>query len=183
MKTLTQINKKNSFVACMSNQPSSIVILDPTVPDSNHIASGIKPGTATYILESQPDAVEQITTLLAQHTDIEALHIITHGRSGSLYLGTTELNSSNIENYTQQLQQWRNSFTSNASIILYGCNVAAGDRGHQFLTQLHQLIGANIAANPHTTGNSALGGTWNIPQPTPPPNQQPQPPSPQTPPH
>jgi hypothetical protein len=80
MKTLTQLNKKNPFVACTSNQPSSIVILDPTVPDSNHIASGVKPGTATYILESQPDAVEQITTILAQHTGIEALHIISHGR-------------------------------------------------------------------------------------------------------
>ena len=137
MKTLTQLNKKNPFVACMSNQPRSIVILDPTVPDSNHIASGIKPGTATYILESQPDAVEQITTILAQHTDIEALHIISHGGSGNLYLGTTELNSSNIENYSQQLQQWRNSFTANARIILYGCNIAAGDRGRQFLTQLH----------------------------------------------
>ncbi|MEG4519274.1 MULTISPECIES: hypothetical protein [unclassified Microcoleus] len=57
MKTLTQLNKKNLFVACMSNQPSSIVILDPTVPDSNYIAQGIKPDTATYILESQPDAI------------------------------------------------------------------------------------------------------------------------------
>jgi hypothetical protein len=127
MKTLTQLNKKNPFVACTSNQPRSIVILDPTVPDSNHIASGVKPGTATYILESQPDAIEQITTLLAQHQGIEALHIITHGGSGKIYLGTTELNSSNIENYSQQLQQWRNSLTTNASIILYGCNSAAGE--------------------------------------------------------
>src|SRR4028119_2429554 len=173
MKTLTQLNKKNSFVACTSNQPRSIVILDPTVPDSNHIASGIKPGTATYILESQTDPCEQITTLLAQHTDIEALHIITHGGSGSLYLGTTELNSSNIENYTQQLQQWRNSFTSNASIILYGCNVAAGDRGHQFLTQLHQLTGAFIVANPNPTGNSERGGTWKLTSSIPPSPTQP----------
>jgi hypothetical protein len=168
MKTLVKINPNKKFflplVACFSNPQKEIVILDPTVPDSNHIASGIKPGTATYILESQPDAIEQITTLLAQHKGIEALHIITHGSAGSLYLGTTELNSSNIQNYSQQLQQWRNRLTANASIILYGCNVAAGDRGHQFLTQLHQLTGANIAANPTTTGNSKLGGNWDIPQ-------------------
>jgi hypothetical protein len=115
MKTLVQkINHKKEFslINGISNQLREIVILDPTIPDSHHIASGIKPGTATYILESQPDAVEQITTILAQHTDIEALHIISHGSSGSLYLGTTELNSSNIENYSQQLQQWRNSLTT-----------------------------------------------------------------------
>ncbi|MEG4972133.1 DUF4347 domain-containing protein, partial [Microcoleus sp. K4-B3] len=177
MKTLLQIKSQKKVFpkACdISNQPTEIVILDPTLPDSNHIASGIKRGTATYILESQPDAIEQISTLLAQHTGIETLHIITHGSSGNLYLGTTELKGSNIENYSQQLQQWRNSFTANASIILYGCNVAAGDAGRQFLAQLHQLTGANIAANTNTTGNSALGGTWDIPQLIPPSPQAPQ---------
>ena len=176
MKTIVKkINHKKEFslINGISTQLREIVILDPTVPDSNHIAYGIKPGTATYILESQPDAIEQITTILAQHQGIEALHIITHGSSGNLYLGTTELNSSNIENYSQQLQQWRNSLTTNASIILYGCNVAAGDRGHQFLTQLHQLTGANIAANSQTTGNSKLGGNWDIPQLIPPSPQAP----------
>jgi hypothetical protein len=177
MKTLVKINPHKNFflplVGCISNAQKEIVILDPTVPDSNHIASGIKPGTATYILESQPDAIEQITTLLARHTSIEALHIITHGSAGSLYLGTKELNSSNIQNYSQQLQQWRNSFSANASIILYGCSVAAGETGHQFLTQLHQLTGANIAANPHPTANSERGGTWDIPQLIPPSPQAP----------
>ncbi|MEG4108445.1 DUF4347 domain-containing protein, partial [Microcoleus sp. S13_C5] len=171
MKTLTQINP---YASQITNQKTEIVILDPTVPDRHHLANGIKPGTATYILESQPDAVEQITTILAQHTGIEALHIITHGSPGSLYLGTTELNSSNIHNHTQQLQQWRNSLTANADIILYGCNVAAGDRGHQFLTQVHQLTGANIAANPQPTGNSERGGNWDIPQLIPPSTQKPQ---------
>ncbi|MEG5000562.1 FG-GAP-like repeat-containing protein, partial [Microcoleus sp. B4-D4] len=134
----------------------------------------MKPDTATYILQSQPDAVEQITTILAQHTGIETLHIITHGDSGSLYLGTTELNSNNIHNYSHQLQQWRNSLTDNANIILYGCSVAAGDRGHKFLTQLHQLTGANISANSQPTGNSKLGGTWDILQLIPPSTPKPQ---------
>ena len=179
MKTLPKINRslnKNiaSLVDCFLHQPNSIVILDPTIPDSQHIAQGIKPGTATYILKSQPDAIEQITTILAQHIGIASLHIITHGDSGNLYLGTTELNSSNIQNYSHQLQQWRNSLTDNANIILYGCSVAARDRGHQLLTQLHQLTGANISANPHPTGNSKKGGTWDIPQLIPPSPQRPQ---------
>ncbi|MEG3874337.1 DUF4347 domain-containing protein, partial [Microcoleus sp. Z1_B5] len=179
MKTLPQINRSlnnniGSLVGCTSNKPTEIVILDPTIPDSQHLISGIKPDTATYILQSQPDAVEQIATILAQHTDINALHIITHGDSGSLYLGTTELNSNNIQNYSYQLQQWRNSLTENANIILYGCNLAAGDRGNQFLTQLHQLTGANISANSQPTGNCKLGGTWDILQLIPPSSEAPQ---------
>jgi Ca2+-binding RTX toxin-like protein len=152
------------LVGGFNKQLNSLVILDSTVPDSYHIIQGIKPGTATYILQSQPDAIEQITTVLAQYTGIESLHIITHGSPGNLYLGTTALNSSNLENYRQQLQYWRNALSDNANIILYGCNVAAGDAGSRFLMQLHQLTGANIAANLQATGNSQLGGTWDISQ-------------------
>ncbi|MGL5060544.1 MAG: FG-GAP-like repeat-containing protein, partial [Microcoleus sp.] len=156
-----------------SKKQTEIVILDPTIPDSSYIAIGIKPNTKTYVLKNQPDAVEQITKILAKHTNIEALHIITHGSPGTLYLGKTELNNSNIENYSQKLQQWQNSFNSNASIILYGCNVAAGKSGHQFLTQLNQLTGANIAANSQPTGNCELGGTWDIAQQIPPSPEKP----------
>ncbi|TAH23486.1 MAG: DUF4347 domain-containing protein [Oscillatoriales cyanobacterium] len=72
------------------------------------------------------------------------------------------------------MRQWRNALTPNASIILYGCNVAAGDSGSQFLTQLYQLTGANIAANPQPTGNGEKGGTWEIVQQIPPSPQKPQ---------
>ncbi|HBW58234.1 MAG TPA: hypothetical protein DEF27_10685, partial [Oscillatoriales bacterium UBA8482] len=178
MGSLPQINHTSekffNWDFGLSKNPNSIAIIDPTVPDSQHIAQGIKPGTETYILESQPNAIEQITSILAQHTGIEALHIISHGSPGSLYLGTTELNSRNLENYSQQLRQWRNAFTPHASIILYGCNVAAGDSGSQFLTQLYQLTGANIAANPNPTGNAEKGGTWDILQLIPPSPQRPQ---------
>ncbi len=172
MKTLTKLNQKNPSVVCTTDRLSSIVILDPTVPESQHIAIGIKPDTATYILENQVNAIEQITTILDRHQDIETLHIITHGSPGKIYLGATELKSSNIENYSQQLQQWRNALSANASIILYGCNVAAEKSGRQFLTQLNQLTGANIAANSQPTGNSELGGTWDIPQLIPPSSQR-----------
>jgi large repetitive protein len=71
------------------------------------------------------------------------------------------------------LQQWRKALTNNASIILYGCEIAAGNTGKEFLTQLNQLTGANIAANSQPTGNSKLGGTWNIAQQIPPSPQAP----------
>ncbi|MEG4219819.1 DUF4347 domain-containing protein [Microcoleus sp. Pol12A6] len=33
-----------------------------------------------------------------------------------------------------------------ANLLLYGCNVAAGDAGEEFITRLHKLTGAQIAA-------------------------------------
>ena len=45
--------------------------------------------------------------------------------------------------------------------------------GNQFLTQLHQLTGAFIVANPNPTGNPARGGTWKLTSSIPPSPTQP----------
>ncbi len=42
------------------------------------------------------NGVEQITQLLANYTNISAVHIISHGGPGSLQLGAMELNSDNL---------------------------------------------------------------------------------------
>ncbi|MFM6251007.1 MAG: DUF4347 domain-containing protein, partial [Dolichospermum sp.] len=62
----------------------------------------------------------------------------------------------NIHNYTQQLQQWPQN------ILLYGCNVAAGDAGAEFIHKLHQITNATISASTTKTGNAALGGNWEL---------------------
>lgn len=57
MNTLTKLNKKNPSVICTSDRLSSIAIIDPTVPESDRIADGIKPDTETYILENKVNAI------------------------------------------------------------------------------------------------------------------------------
>ncbi len=77
---------------------------------------------------------------------------------GCLYLGNSQLSINTINNdYAQELENW-----SVTNILLYGCNVAAGDAGAEFLEKLHQLTGANIAASARPTGNVALGGDWEL---------------------
>ncbi|HIK09829.1 MAG TPA: DUF4347 domain-containing protein, partial [Oscillatoriaceae cyanobacterium M33_DOE_052] len=89
----------------------------------------------------------------------DTLHIISHGAPGTLYLGNSTLELDNIERYRHHLQQWQID-----NLILYGCSVAAGDVGEEFLSKLHSYIQANISANPQPTGNEALGGNWNLQQ-------------------
>ncbi|QDL10210.1 hypothetical protein DP113_21920 [Brasilonema octagenarum UFV-E1] len=53
-------------------------------------------------------------------------------------------------------------FSPVSSLLLYGCHVAAGDAGEEFITKLHQLTKANVAASANLTGNAILGGDWNL---------------------
>ncbi|NMG61257.1 DUF4347 domain-containing protein, partial [Geitlerinema sp. P-1104] len=48
------------------------------------------------------------------------------------------------------------------AIALYGCQVAAGDAGAEFVERLHHLTGATISASTRVVGQADLGGTWNL---------------------
>ncbi|NER39311.1 MAG: choice-of-anchor D domain-containing protein [Oscillatoria sp. SIO1A7] len=50
----------------------------------------------------------------------------------------------------------------NLNLILYACQVAAGEIGRAFLEKLQQLTGANIAASSSPVGNPQLGGNWEL---------------------
>jgi hypothetical protein len=173
---------------------TEIAFIESGIPEGQTLISGIKKGIETAILDPNQDAIAQITQTL-KGKKYSAIHIICHGAPGHLQLGNTALNIETLPQYTQQIQQWRESLSAEASILLYGCNVAqsvgAGSPtylriidnsnkpaptplpGNQFLTQLHQLTGALIVANRNPTGNPARGGTWKLTSSIPPSPTQP----------
>ncbi|WP_373536862.1 FG-GAP-like repeat-containing protein, partial [Microcoleus sp.] len=179
----------------MSHIKSAIAFITSDIPDSQTLLDGIHQNVEVSILDPNRNAVAQIAETI-KGKQYSAIHIISHGAPGHLQLGNTPLNLETLPEYSQQLQQWRESLTADASIIIYGCNVAATTDNVQdvtttdnqkpnhpptthplhpahcslpnFLTQLHHLTGAKIAANAHPTGNTAKGGNWEIQQLIPP---------------
>ncbi|WP_199248959.1 DUF4347 domain-containing protein [[Phormidium] sp. ETS-05] len=161
----------------MNTKPTQLLVIDPQVEDYQQLAAGIQPGVQLLILEKDRDGIEQITAYLSspppspslgEGTGVRALalvranpyttlHIISHGSPGTLYLGNTTLELNNIDQYRPQLQKWGISH-----LYLYGCSVAAGDAGAEFLQKLHQITQANIAASNTLTGNAAKGGNWEL---------------------
>ncbi|MFN6125836.1 MAG: DUF4347 domain-containing protein, partial [Dolichospermum sp.] len=144
----------NSF---LRQTATTIVFIDASLSDYQTLQAGIIEGVKTVILSPEQDGIEQISQILQQHPHITTIHILSHGAPGCLYLGNSQLNLTNIHNYTQQLQQWQPQ-----NILLYGCNVAAGDAGEEFIHKLHQITTATISASTTKTGNAALGGNWEL---------------------
>ncbi|MEG5130457.1 DUF4347 domain-containing protein [Microcoleus sp. AT8-B1] len=106
--------------------------------------------------------IEQITNALANQKDIESIHILSHGNQGSLKLGADVLNENDIEAFNTQLKQWGNALTENGDILLYGCDVATGKIGKNFVKRLSEITGADIAASDNLTGSAAKGGDWKL---------------------
>jgi hypothetical protein len=157
--TFAQLNSQSSLE---KGPVRSLVFIDSGVEDYESMAAGVQPGQQVVILDRTKNGIDQITSEMEKYAStkgaIDSVHIISHGNSGSLQLGSATVNSDNLPQYKSQLQEWRNALSDKADIVLYGCDVAAGS-GSDFVDRLGELTGADIAASSDRTGR---GGNWNL---------------------
>jgi len=142
----------------MTTQTNSILFIDTTVANYQDLIAGTNPDTQVVVLDPTKDGITQVTDTL-QGKIFASVHIVSHGSEGNLQLGSSQLNTENIEAYSNQLQQWQTALTDNADILLYGCDVAAGN-GQNFIQKLSELTNADVAASDDLTGSVAKGGDW-----------------------
>jgi VCBS repeat-containing protein len=143
-----QVSKISSVNATLSSSQAKILVfIDSGVEAPQFLAQGIIAEATAFILDSAQDGIKQITEILQDYPQVESIHLVSHGSPGSIQLGNTYLSLDTIAEYQQDLKSW-----NVPSLLIYGCNVAAGDAGAELLDKLHQLTGANIAASTHKIG-------------------------------
>ncbi|RUT06030.1 hypothetical protein DSM106972_032360 [Dulcicalothrix desertica PCC 7102] len=152
------LHSKTNFIKL--NKAKRIVFIDNNISDKQSLIAGVKPDIEVVILDSTLNGVEQITESL-QATRYNSVHIVSHGLPGCLYLGKSPMSLSTLDIYANQLQQWFEKQELN-ELLLYGCNVAAGDAGEEFIAKLHHLTGASVGASANRTGSKSLGADWNL---------------------
>ncbi|NEQ77106.1 MAG: DUF4347 domain-containing protein [Okeania sp. SIO2C9] len=141
---------------------TKLLFIDSKVENYNYLISQVDPQTKTVILQPNQNGIDQISKSLSECLDVETIHIISHGETGTLYLGNSILSLNNIHQYSESIQKWSKCLSADGEILIYGCQVASGQSGRKFIRQLHQLTGANIAASETLTGNANKGGNWNL---------------------
>ncbi|XZN97071.1 MAG: DUF4347 domain-containing protein [Microcoleus sp.] len=163
LSTTQNLGKNTNLVGNKRSHPvKNLLIVDTKVENSDSLAKGATEGTEVFMLDPTLDGVKQITRILANWRDLESLQIVSHGQEGRLQVGSIELNSNNIESYSDLLQQWGKSLSERGDILLLGCSIAAGKSGQAFLGRLSEITGADIAASDDLTGSAALGGDWEL---------------------
>lgn len=148
-------------------RPNSLIFVDRSVANYQALIRGVAPASTVVMLDPHDDGVEQITRTLLHHTHthqfpISSIHIVSHGEPGGLQIGSTWLTSNTIARYIPLLHQWATALADNADIVLYGCRVAEGTIGKQFVQKLSELTGANLSASTHLVGHTTLGGNWHL---------------------
>jgi large repetitive protein len=139
-----------------------VVFIDAHVDDCQMLATGVLPGIEVVLLDPQRDGVQQISEVLAMSSGIDTVHIVSHGSAGSIQLGNSFLNVENLSDRASELMGWAEHLATNADLLIYGCEVALGKKGSDFIARLSELTGTTVAASTTKTGGSALGGNWQL---------------------
>lgn len=145
-----------------------LVIVDASTPDYETLVNDLLAERSdgrifeVVILDADRNGIDQISELLAERSDLSAVHIISHGSDGSITLGDSVLDYDGLIANAKTIQSWGNAFTEDGDLLIYGCNLAAGADGRAFINTLSELTGTDVAASTDLTGSAAKGGDWDL---------------------
>ncbi|WP_162604974.1 Ig-like domain-containing protein [Geomonas terrae] len=149
-----------SNVGAAATKGVEIAFVDATTPDASSLIAGIRSGGQVVLLDPNKDGIQQITDALQKAGNVSAIHIVGHGSTGDITLGSTELTTANLSAHAADLAAWTSHLDKGGDILIYGCNVAQGSEGQALIQGLARVTGADVAASTNSTGAAALGGDW-----------------------
>ncbi len=144
----------------------NIIFIDPSVPEPSALLRGKRQGYEVFWIDRTKNGLEQMTKVLldlaSQEPKVQTIHIVSHGFPGQLDLGSSDIDLEELKSNEAEVVQWQESLAPQAEIFLYGCSMAANEKGRQFTQLLKTLTQAEVAASTGLTGAHPLGGDWKL---------------------
>lgn len=141
---------------------NAVYFVNSDLADLATLLAGVPQGAQVVLLDPAQDGLNQMMTALQGRTGLDAIHIIGHGSSGLIDLGSTSVTTQTLTERAQDLATLGGALSTSGDILLYGCDVAAGADGLAFVNALAQATGADVAASTDLTGAAAKGGDWGL---------------------
>ena len=145
-----------------SSGRQEIVFIENNLADYQMLVDGVKSGMEVHVLDASQDGLAQIAQILAGRNGIDAIHIVSHGSEASVGLGSFILNMQNLQDQASELAAIGGAMNQDGDILLYGCDIAKGSAGEEFVSAVAQATQADVAASNDLTGSSPLQGNWNL---------------------
>ncbi|NNJ97978.1 MAG: DUF4347 domain-containing protein, partial [Gammaproteobacteria bacterium] len=144
-----------------------IIFVDSRTPDIESLLVDIQRADTgirydIILLDAETDGIDQISDVLNAYHKLDAVHFVSHGSTDGVQLGDTWLQSANIEQYASRIAGWQNNLGVEADLLFYGCDLAGSEAGKALVGQLSRLSGADVAASDDLTGETRLGGDWEL---------------------
>ena len=138
-----------------------LVILDAGVSDVDALAESVRPGVEVLRLSPESDALVQVIDFLARHERVRVVHLISHAEPGVLILGGQRTNGDRLLQ-PDVISALNHVLGDDGELRLYGCQLAKGELGASFYTDISRAVRAKVFASTDYTGGTSLGGNWTL---------------------
>ncbi len=143
-------------------ETTALVVVDTSIDGHEQLLAELEPGTEILLIDGDENGIEKLAEYVEGRDDISSIHILSHGAEGEFSLGTTVINSENVDQYADFLSRIGDSLTEDGDLLLYGCNVAENGVGIEFVTKVAEYTDADVAGSDDLTGAAELGGDWDL---------------------
>src|SRR5690349_4403076 len=137
---------------------SEVAFVDSAIPDLDGFLSTILPEVNAIVIDRSTPGLGQIALALKHCSGLDAVHIVAHGRSGEVYLGSDVISLDTINKYGSELKLIGQSVEG--QLLLWSCEAASGNPGAAFVTALARATGVSVLAATGLVGAKELGGQW-----------------------
>ena len=76
----------------LNNGRKEVAFIDTGVADYQTLVDGIRAGVEVVLLDAGQNGLTQMALWAQSHSGYDAIHVLSHGTQGSIFLGNTELN-------------------------------------------------------------------------------------------
>ena len=137
---------------------SEVAFVDSAIPDLDGFLSAIRPEVNAIVIDRSRPGLGQIALALKHCSDLDAVHIVAHGRPGEVYLGSDVISLDTISKHGSELKLIGQSVEG--QLLLWSCEAGSGDLGAAFAAALMQATGVRVLAATGLVGAEVLGGQW-----------------------
>ena len=167
------LTEVNTDIANGTEEPATdteplreVVFLAANTPDLDALLADLRNESdpnrefTAILLDLDRSGIDQITAALSNLQNVAAVHIVSHGSEGRVELGNEILDISTVSNHLSAIESWGNALTSDADILIYGCDLAAANSGRALMQFIADASGGDVAASDDATGAETQGGDW-----------------------
>ena len=146
------------------NGKKEVVFIDTSVTGYKTLEDAAKPGIAIEEIDAGQSGLAQMAKWAETNSGFDSISVISHGANGTLQIGTDTIIDAVLPAPVIQaeLAEIGHALKAGGDFLLYGCDIAKGTDGQQFIADLATATGADVAASTDTTGAADQGGNWTL---------------------
>ncbi|RAU20271.1 hypothetical protein CU669_19385 [Paramagnetospirillum kuznetsovii] len=139
-----------------------VAFVDTSVAGYQVLIDGVRAGVEVQLIDGGSNGLAQMAKWAQTHSGYDAIHLLSHGAEGLVNIGATSVADGALGNpeIQAELAEIGHALKSGGDILLYGCDIAKGSDGDNFIRDLAAATGADVAASIDATGLAAQGGDW-----------------------